>query len=103
MSHQFPKDAPLNCRLRLLRQHVEALRAATESLPPSTAQAFVSGFVIANLVGPIDDAKWAAMIAESKLPCGRPDCGCEIERAPLFAALDQQRQYWRDQMEGNPE
>jgi hypothetical protein len=72
---------------------------AAARVKPWEAQAMLGGF-IANIIGPIPELLWQRMMAESKEPCGRPDCGCESVRVEVFPALDKLRTDWLEQMHG---
>lgn len=49
-----------------------------------------------NLSGPIPEAEWRELLERSAKPCGKSDCRCEMHSRPLFEALDDLRDDWRE-------
>jgi hypothetical protein len=59
---------------------------------PEELKAVISG-TIASIVAAFDDEQWEQIMAASKMPCGLPDCDCEIFGEQTFIGLNASREH----------
>lgn len=72
--------------LRLIKRIKEISR------DPKRAQALIGG-TLTSIIAGWDDDEWEQIMAASQMPCGIPDCDCEIWGEKFFVGLNAGREH----------
>lgn len=62
------------------------------SVPGESAAQFLG--LIANIIGPLPEWYWQAILADVQRPCDDPGCDCHTFKSRVFDALDELRSDW---------